>query len=137
MRRVIVFLALLPCAAAQAQDRVERFQLERNDDGYVRLDTQTGAVSVCREDGDQLVCRLSADERSAMESETDRLRADLAALEKRVAALEAAPAVKLPSEEDVDKTLGLMERFLRRFIDIARDRDEPAAPSPDRTNFQP
>lgn len=123
-----------------AQD-AERYQLERTEDGYIRLDTRTGAMATCAERSGQLVCRLAADERQAYEDRIDTLDDRLQALEERVAALEAspAPAAGLPDEEEFEQTLGYMERFFRRFMEIVTSLDrefgsgrEPA-PEPDRT----
>lgn len=140
---------LLTCAAfaavfafpSLAQD-AERYRLERTEDGYVRLDTRTGAMATCEERGGQLVCRLAADEREAYEDRIDTLDDRIEALEERVAALEAppAPAAGLPSEDEFEQTLGYMERFFRRFMEIVTSLDrefgsgeKPPAPEPDRT----
>lgn len=115
-------------SVAGAQD-VERYRLEKTDDGYVRMDTQTGAMSICEEKGGQLVCRAAADERTAYEDDIERLHDNINALEKRVAALEnrAIPEMMLPSEEEFQKSLGYMEQFFRRFMGIVKemDKDEP------------
>lgn len=126
MRKILsAFLVILP-AAASAQT-AERFQLEKTDEGYVRMDTQTGAMSVCTmEAGDQLVCRMAADDREALEDETERLRGELERLDARVSALEARPAVALPSEQDIDKTLGVMEHLFRGFAGIVREWQDEA-----------
>jgi hypothetical protein len=129
-----MLLACLLPTAAFAQD-AERYQLERTENGYVRLDTQTGAMSICQERGEQLVCRLAADERDAMETDSVGLRAELDALERRVAALEEGrPAGGLPSDEELDRTLSFMERFFRTFMGLAQEwsEDEPA---PNRTEL--
>lgn len=143
------YAPLLTCAAlatafafpSLAQD-VERYRLERTEDGYVRLDTQTGAMALCQERGGQLVCRLAADERTVYEDQLDVMHARIEALEERVAALEAAPApgAGLPSEDEFEQTMGYMERFFRRFMDIVTDLNrefgsgqEDSEPEPDRT----
>ena len=50
------------------------------------------------------------------------------ALEERVAKLENSLSArlesKLPSEEDFDKTMSYMERFLRGFMGIVKDMDK-------------
>ncbi|MCO6048346.1 hypothetical protein NGM99_00895 [Mesorhizobium sp. RP14(2022)] len=132
MRYLLILPLLLTPLSAQAQESsTERFQLQRTDDGYVRLDTETGAMSICREDGTQLVCRQAADEREAMTSETERLQSRVDALEDRIAALEKKPTQVLPTEEEVDRTLGIMQRFFREFRDWARE--DETRPAPDRT----
>lgn len=62
------------------------------------------------------------------------LEARIAALEARLSKLEAAPppaAAGLPSDEEFERTLGFMERFMRRFIGIAKELESDKAP--DRT----
>lgn len=140
--RPIAFAAPVAALAAglalagpsQAQDSA-RYRLEPSGEGYVRMDTRTGEMSVCRMRGEQLVCTLAADERRAYDAEIDALHGRLDALEQRLAALEqGAPAdggEALPSEEEFEQTLGLMERFMRRFMGVMRDleRDFGAPPA--------
>ncbi|WP_099867871.1 hypothetical protein [Pararhizobium haloflavum] len=122
---------------ALAQD-ANRYTMNPTDDGYVRLDTMTGEVSICRERGEQMVCQLAADDREAFERQLD-------SLEDRVAALESAigdgarDGDALPTDEEIDRTMGIMETFMRRFFSIVEDlnRDfdgeENSEPAPDRT----
>lgn len=125
MRNVLfAFLVMLP-ATASAQT-TERYQLEKTDDGYVRMDTQTGAMSTCTETDDQLVCRMAADDREALEDETERLRGELERLDARVTALEARPAAALPTDQDIDKTLGVMEHLFRGFAGIVKEWQDEA-----------
>lgn len=106
---------------ASAQD-VERYQLERTDNGYVRLDTVTGKMSICEERGGQLVCKVALEEREAYDREHDDLLSKIDDLEGRVAALErGGQADQLPSDEEFEQTMGYMEKFFRRFMGIARD----------------
>lgn len=130
MQKLAVAVAVigLPCLATlAAAQEVERYQLEKTDRGYVRLDTQTGAMSLCEERDSQLICRPAADERAAAEDEIDRLSESVRALERRVAALEKAPVSSgLPSEEEFDRTMGYMQRFFRGFMDIVKEYDRDA-----------
>lgn len=131
--RAPILLAMLTTIVATptiAQD-VERYQLERTEDGYVRLDTTTGRMSICQETSGQLVCRAAVEERKAYEQDIGSLHEQIEALESRVAALEAAPATGLPSEQEFEQSLGYMEQFFRRFMGIVRDFDDE--PAPDRT----
>jgi hypothetical protein len=127
----------LPLAAAAAgAENVERYRLEKTENGFVRMDTQTGAMSTCTERDGQLVCRMAADERTAFQDEIDRLQDRVKGLDERVAKLENSLSQRLesslPSEEDFDRTMGYMERFFRRFMDIVRDLDKPE-PTPQKT----
>jgi hypothetical protein len=113
-----LFLLSVFAAPALAEDSA-RYALEKTANGYVRMDKQTGEISVCAESGGQLVCRLAADETS-----NAALAKRLEVLEQKVAALEggsAKPLHALPSEEEFDKTLSMMERFLRRFMGVVKE----------------
>ena len=130
--------ALLMATAAAGAQASDRFSMEKTDGGYVRMDRATGQMSLCAEQAGQLVCRVAADERSAVDAETDRLTTRLEELERRVEALERQqPAVRVvPSEEEMDTALTFMQRFFRGFLDIIRDFEretQPAEPQPDRT----
>jgi hypothetical protein len=84
-------------------------------------------MSVCVNKADQLTCRPAAEEKQASQGEIDRLNQKVDRLEKRLADLEkrvVSPKDLLPSDEQVDRTLGIMERFFRRFMDIAKDFDK-------------
>ncbi|MCO5147746.1 MAG: hypothetical protein M9895_16390 [Aquamicrobium sp.] len=128
-------LAALPAAAEEA----ERYRLERTEDGYVRLDTTTGAMTLCREADGRLVCAPAAQETGSA-SEVESLRERLRLLEGRVAALESggAPVAGLPPEEEFERGIGYMERFFRMFMGLVKEfEDEPRAapekPAPERT----
>ena len=128
-----LLLAALGSGAGAAEEN--RYTLEKSASGYVRMDTQTGEMSICEERSAQLICKLAADERSAFQSDVDRLQATLAALEARIAALENSLTARLenslPTEEEFEKTMSYMERFFRGFIGIVKDLDdETPAPAP-------
>ena len=130
-------LALMPLVAVPAHaNDAERYKLEKSANGYVRMDTQTGAMSICEEKEGQLVCRVAADERSAFQDEIDRLQDKVKGLDERVSKLENSLSQKLesslPSEEDFNKTMSYMERFLRSFMGIVKDM-EKAEPAPQKT----
>ena len=136
--RIVCFAiaAILALASSAGAQDGQRYTLERTDQGYVRMDTETGEMSICQESSGQLVCRLAADERSAFQDEIDRLSGSLRTLEQRVTALEKAPVPPgLPSDEEFEKTMGYMERFFRGFMDIVKSFEEDEQPSatPQRT----
>ncbi len=143
LQHILIPAALVSMVAASAQsEETERYRLEKSATGYVRMDTQTGAMSLCEERSGQLVCKMAADERAAFQDEIDRLQTSVKALDDRVAKLENSLSARvessLPSEEDFNRTLGYMERFLRSFMNIAKDlngqNDGGAGkPPPDRT----
>src|SRR5690349_20195176 len=68
----VISIAFLFAGAASAQqpkaasgDQANRFQLERTEHGLVRLDRQTGAMTLCRDENGTLACRMQPDERAA------------------------------------------------------------------------
>lgn len=119
--RVFIFSLLLASAITPAHaQETERFTLEKTEDGYVRLNTETGAMSLCEERSGQLVCRMATEDRAAFEDELAALNARVEALEEKL----GTGTFGLPSEEDLDRTFGIMERFFKRFMGIMRDLDE-------------
>ena len=126
----ILLVVLVNPTGASAQE--DRYAIERTEDGYVRLDTRTGQMSICSEQSGQLVCRMAVDEREALHDDLDALQERLAAVEDRLAALEGVPAAGLPSQDEFEQSLGYMERFFRRFMDMVNE-IERNEPTPDRT----
>ena len=117
---------IAPLAANAAEQDAARFQLERSGDHFVRLDRQTGAMSLCVEQDGNLVCRMAADERAAYETALDRLTERVEALEKTMAADGAAGAAapQTPTDAQVDRTIGIMEKMMRSFMGIVRQFQE-------------
>lgn len=130
------FLLTMAASMAQAQD-AERYTLEKSGQGFVRMDRTTGEMSICGERSGQLVCKLAADERSAFQDEIDRLEGNVKALDERVAKLESGLSAKLdqalPTDEQIDRTVDTMQRFLRGFMGIVKELENEAdgvAPQP-------
>jgi hypothetical protein len=138
MRLILIIAAAIAMsfagAHAFAQD-TDRYALEKSGTGYVRMDRRTGEMSLCEEHSGQLVCKLATDERIAAQGQTERLQAAVKSLEERVTKLESGLTARLdsalPTEEEFEKTMSYMERFLRRFIGIAKDMEtDPEKPAP-------
>jgi hypothetical protein len=93
-------------------------------DGFLRLDTRSGQVSLCTIQKDQAQCRASADERAALQAEIDRLAKENAAL-KTPGSLAPGVNPKAAAEEEddrrFDKALDRAERFMRRMMQLFRD----------------
>jgi hypothetical protein len=121
-------------APAMAQD-TERYRLERTEDGFVRMDLETGQMSICRERGEQLICRAAADERDAYRTDVEDLEARVEVLEERLAEIERRsvlrPDTVLPSQEEFERSLSYMEQFFRRFFGLVREFEDEE--TPDRT----
>lgn len=117
----VLILGLAAIGAPTAWANEGRFIMERAEGGFVRLDTQTGEMSLCRMQEEQIVCRLSADERRVFEDE-------ITLLEERIDRLEEALATEgrsldngLPTEDEIDRTMGIMENMMRRFLGVIEE----------------
>lgn len=123
-------------APAMAEDTdMARFALEKTDGGFVRLDRKTGALTLCQEKDGTLTCRMAADERAAYEEDLTRLEKRVEALEKSLAT--GRPQAKgepLPSDEEVERSIGIMERFMRSFFGLVEEfKQQEEGATPDKT----
>ena len=141
----LLFLAL-PASAQNGPPDSEggRYSFNRVDDGYLRLDQQTGQVSLCTRRSVGWACYPVPDERSALEEEIRRLQKDNAALKKEMLARgialpgmklpQAKPdagadsTVKVPSDTDLDKAMATMERIWRRLVEMVQRVQKELAP---------
>ncbi|PYE31268.1 hypothetical protein C8J35_10329 [Rhizobium sp. PP-F2F-G38] len=117
---VLAMLAGIAPALAQ-EPAPGRYSMQKTDTGIARLDTQTGEVTLCQEKAGDLVCRMAADERTAYDLELDLLEKRVETLEKAVKDAPAGFSPRLPTQEEIDQTMGIMDRMMRSFMGIARD----------------
>jgi hypothetical protein len=138
-------------AAALAQSMPDaengRYVLSPIPDGVLRLDSRTGAVSTCSNNGNGWACYTAPDERAALDTEIGRLQADnekmkaqlaereptvtgkideplpksdsLKKSEPKVAEGERKIEIPLPSDRDMDRMMSFLERAWRRLIEMA------------------
>ena len=135
MRKAIaglVFLLPFLVAGGACADGEGRYQMERTADGFVRLDTVTGEMSLCKEATNQVTCPMAADERTAFENELDILTKRVEALEKAQRSGLSLDKPRLPTNEEIDRTMGIMERMMQRFMDIVKNLED----GKDKTNPQ-
>ena len=118
-----IFVVALVAGSAQAEGE-GRYRMEKTDGGFVRLDTATGEVSLCREQEGQIVCRMAADERAAFEKELDLLTKRVEALEKGGVTGETTAKPSLPTDEEIDRTMTIMEKMMQRFMGIVKNLEE-------------
>ena len=126
----LTFAALLLAGSAHAEGE-GRYRMEKTETGFIRLDTASGDVSLCREQDGQIVCRMAADERAAFEKELDLLTKRVEALEKGGVSSETAAKPSLPTDEEIDRTMSIMEKMMQRFMGIVKNLEngeEDAAP---------
>jgi hypothetical protein len=123
-----------------------RYTLSPVADGVIRLDTRTGVVSTCSNNGNGWACYTVPDERAALDAEIGRLQADNEKLKAQLAARESTvpgkideplpksdslkkpePKVEgerkieipLPSDQDMDRMMSFLEQAWRRLVDMA------------------
>ena len=130
----LALAAAAPAALAQPDDGAPngRYTMLPAPSGVVRLDTRTGALSLCTTPADAPPdCRLGTDERAGLQKEIDRLQAENAELKAKLAAappVAAAPpapprdgASTQSQDEQFDKALDFADRFMRRMMRIMRE----------------
>jgi hypothetical protein len=113
-----------------------RFSFHKVDEGFLRLDTRTGQVSLCNHKSLGWACETIPDERMALENEITRLQNGNAALKKELLARGLAlpdavkpdpplakhdPELKLPSQADIDRVMTFVERVWRRMLEAANN----------------
>lgn len=134
---ILLLAAGVPAAMAQ-ETNTDRYTLEKSESGFVRLDRQTGAVTLCTEADGALTCRMAADERAAYDEDLARLEKRVDALEKQIADGTAAKSGELPSDAEIDRSIGIMERFMRAFFGLVQEfqgqeQENQQGIAPDRT----
>ncbi len=138
LKRIAVVAAVL-CAAAPAlaDDATPdtaggRYVFAKQADGLVRLDTQSGEVSLCSRKSVGWACEAAPEDRAVLENEIARLRTENAALKKDLLsrglplptgimpeplAQNDETGVHLPSDADIDRMVTFMDHVWHRFVD--------------------
>jgi hypothetical protein len=128
-----IALVLLVGAAPDADQAGGRYRMTPAEGGaFLRLDTQTGAMSVCQRKDGRWACEAVPDERRALETEIDRLKSEVRRLEELLAlpdpgtpdgkrAQRSGPKLSLPSEEDIDRAMDYAQRMMRKFKERMRE----------------
>lgn len=112
--------ASLPSAEAEM---IEQYSIVKTESGFVRTNLTNGHTSLCKITNTSLICRASADEVRAFEQTNQELQSRIDRLEARLAELERKPnnRLDLTQSEDLDKAMDLMEGFMTRFFDMAKN----------------
>ena len=136
---VVALLAFGPSAQAQSTPDTEngRYTFSQVPDGMLRLDTRTGAVSLCAKKEAGFACNTVPDERLALENEIARLQRENGALKKDMLARglplpggvasatsaqqrELNLKVPLPSDAEIDRVMSAFEKMWRRIVDMVQ-----------------
>ena len=148
-------LAVAVAAENPSQNQSGRFTMSPAGDGaFIRLDTQTGVMALCKQDRSDWTCRAMPDATNKMNDEIASLKAENKQLKDEIQQMEetfglngppapgagsgGAPAItppgfKLPSEQDVDKALDYVERMIKKFRDRFRKLEQAERPEPETT----
>ncbi len=108
-----------------------RYTFNKIADGLLRLDTQTGEVSLCSQRTVGWACQMSPDDRAVLESEIARLRGENAALKKDILSRGLPPGaapeppaasgndvtIHLPSDAEVNRTVAFVGRVWHRLVE--------------------
>ncbi len=119
--------------AQTAKERPGRYSMSPADGGgFVRLDTETGAMALCQRRDTEWNCREMAEPGRGLGDEVERLRAENQRLKGEIRQMEdiivgdkrgggerraerPGSTFQLPSEQDVDQAMTYVQRMMRKF----------------------
>lgn len=120
-------LALPALAQETRQDSVQavtpegpRYAFAPVEGGALKLDTQTGKVSLCAKGPTGYTCEAVPDSRDAYEAEIARLQREIATL-KGPKAPDAGTGTAPGASSDLDQALDYADRIYRRFRSMIED----------------
>lgn len=135
--------------SALAAEPSGRFRMSPVDGGFVRLDTETGAMALCTGKDQAWTCAAMADDQAnlqrrieTLEAENKELREENRRLEEVLGLGEPKPGdpgkppapppsagvFQLPSEQDIDKGFDYIEKMLKKFRDRMKKLEETERP---------
>jgi len=110
-----------------------RYMFSKLADGFLRLDTQTGEVSMCSRRTIGFACQAVPEDRAVLENEIARLRQENGALKQEIlahglplpaGAMPEPPAasdndhiVRLPDNAEIDRVMAFVSRVWQRFVE--------------------
>jgi hypothetical protein len=133
---LVGFCLLVPALADETTPDNEggRYSFSKQADGVLRLDTQTGDVSLCSQRTVGWACQAVPDDRVTLEDEIARLRRENAALKKDIlarglplpaGATAEPPAMsedhhmpRLNDNADLDRVLAFAQRMWNRLVEV-------------------
>ncbi|HEY0223796.1 MAG TPA: hypothetical protein VGC38_04710 [Pseudolabrys sp.] len=125
--------AIAPALADDVPQPGARYSFSRVDDGFLRLDNQTGQVAHCGPASVGWACQVVAEDRAALEKEIARLQEEVAGLKQEVASLRAPQAPPRPPgdlsppdnrddavkrREDMERARVALENAWRGLVDM-------------------
>ena len=129
LRTMGLAAAMIIVALPAAAQENGRYQLERGEEGFVRLDTVTGDMTLCRETGSGLACDATRDDTSDLRRDRDRLLDENRDLRRENEHLRAeleryedfSPEEDLPSDEEMEHIANWFERMMAIMMRTMRN----------------
>jgi len=137
---LLVVAVLVTANAAAADEKTGRYMMSPIEGGVIRLDTETGAMALCKQAKGAWDCQAMADSSKPLQQENDRLSIENKELRDEVARLEELIGLgdrkkdgpqrraerpggefRLPSEQDVDKAIEYVERMWKKLREKMKD----------------
>jgi hypothetical protein len=136
----VIIAALALTATACAEDAgpdnasEARYSFYKVDEGFIRLDLQTGQVALCGRQTVGWACVAAPEDRSVLENEIARLQKENAALKQALLSRDlplpsGAPpepppdndgkhlTIRLPTAEDIDRMVSLAGQVWQRLVE--------------------
>ncbi|MBL4756062.1 MAG: hypothetical protein JKY32_00025 [Rhizobiales bacterium] len=101
-----------PTQVGETANAENRYTLLETEDGFVRLDRQTGIVTLCTGIADNFTCKTVADDRVAYEDEIRRLYEENQALQEQLAVADSNRGEANRGERET----GLVEHDGERYV---------------------
>jgi hypothetical protein len=121
---IVIMAGMLSVATVSGAEVAGRYVLERVEQGFLRLDSETGAMTLCSAKAGMWECQAIRDQGLDLTAEIGRLKAENDRLKARVAELEkVGGTIKLPSDQEVDRMMDIFGKMFDRFLDFAREMD--------------
>jgi hypothetical protein len=137
---ILTFVAILvlasPLAAEDAPPSAGRYQIVPDGEGFIRLDTENGALAHCAKRNGAWHCDALAEPKPSTDRNIDTLAGEVSSLteavgelakrldrvEENLAADEGHPSKTMEQkEQELDQALSFAERLMRRFFDFVRE----------------
>ena len=140
-------MTLVAVSGPKAEETGARYSMSPAPNWVVRLDTQTGAMSLCTGTTGQWSCQDMNDSQRSLTAEIDRLRAENKSLKDQLDQSDQAlglndngpdapkPPAKftLPTEQDVDKAFDYLEAMAKKIHKRLDRLQEQQERGPDKT----